>query len=129
MGKGKDEPPALPKTGGNHEQFLTEIMERMERMEAVTRRAKVLEDLQLRVEKLEEAAANAAAAPASPDMEMVTAQDAALIKAFIQRKMDELMCDFLRRHPHYAEYLSTSGMCKSLLMDALPSQLSPEVSP
>lgn len=126
MGQGKDKPPALPHSGGNHEEFLTEIMERMERMEATNRKVKLLTDIEERVAKLEEAAANAAAAPASDNMEVVTVQDAALIKAFLHRKMDDILASFFKRHPQFGEaMMSCSGMyaAGAPMMEKLPSQL------
>lgn len=96
MGAGKDRPPALPKIEGVHEDFLTEIMERMERMEATNRKVKLLTDIEERVAKLEEAAAIAAAPPAWDSVTM-SAEEAAMVRAIMAKTMEGLFNDAVER--------------------------------
>lgn len=89
---GKDKPPALPNPVGNHEEILTEIMDRLDRMESLAvfrRRPKLLEELEGRIEKLEEAAAGAAANPAYDQIPMSPA-DQALVQGFVDRMREPM---------------------------------------
>lgn len=96
MGAGKDRPPALPILEGNHEQILTEIMERMERMEATNRKIKLLTDIEERVAKLEEAAANAAAGSSMSE------KDSELMVHWMGSKAADAFGSWLQAYPNEA---------------------------